>query len=131
MTGYLFDTHVVIWLALAPQRIPANLLDQLREPEAELFTSPVTAMEIATKHRIGKLIEAEPLLHGYRAHLRRLGTTPLPLADEHALLAGSLAWEHRDPFDRLLAAQAITEGLALVSADTAFKQLPGLCLRSF
>lgn len=63
---------------------------------------------------------------GYARRLKRLGAEPLPITDDHALLAGRVDWDHRDPFDRMLAAQAMTESLTLVTKDAAFTSLPGI-----
>jgi PIN domain nuclease of toxin-antitoxin system len=74
--------------------------------------------EIRTKHRVGRLSEAEGIVSGLPAHIGRLGLTPLAIEVEDADLAGALAGAHRDPFDRMLAAQAIQRGIAIVSNDT-------------
>ena len=80
-------------------------------------------MEIATKHRIGKLPGIEKILAGFEAAAEADGFNELPLRHGHALLAGTIPDEHRDPFDRLLAAQAIVENLTIISPDTAFDAL--------
>lgn len=76
--------------------------------------------------RLGKLPSADVLVRGYPRHLDRLGVAGLSITEEHALLAGQLDWEHRDPFDRILAAQAMTESLTLITADAVFDSLPGV-----
>ena len=85
-------------------------------------------MEVATKVRLGKLPEAEKLVTStaWLAALRRLRAEELAITTAHSLAAGSLDWPHRDPFDRLLAAQAILEQVPLVSIDPVFSTLPQL-----
>lgn len=83
-------------------------------------------LEIATKHRLGKLGQADGLVAAYPSHLSRLGARELPITGAHALLAGGLAWDHRDPFDRMIAAQAMLEGLPVVTGDEALRALDGL-----
>lgn len=117
--GLLLDTHALLWLLMEPERIPVETLRRLRDRRTELFVSAVSALEIATKHRLGRLPEAEQVVRGYPAHLVTLGVLELPITSAHALAAGELDWEHRDPFDRLLVAQAINERLSLVTADAA------------
>ncbi|MCL4414078.1 MAG: type II toxin-antitoxin system VapC family toxin [Actinobacteria bacterium] len=79
---------------------------------------------MATKHRIGRLREAEAVVLGYKSHLEALGAEELAIRSSHALLAGELRQAHRDPFDRMLAAQAVLESLPLVTADPVFAQFP-------
>jgi len=86
----------------------------------------VSAWELSTKHRLGKLPQADVLLGAYTQHLDRLGALRLPVAEEHALLAGRLEWEHRDPFDRMLAAQAMIESLVIITGDAAFPGCRGV-----
>lgn len=85
-----------------------------------MFVSAATAWEIATKVRIGKFRISKTLLSDFVEAIEMLGFLPLP---KHGLDAGQLPGAHRDPFDRMLAAQACAEGLALVSCDPAFAQL--------
>jgi len=91
-----------------------------------VLVSAVSAWEIATKYRLGKLPGAEMIVTGYTAHLITLRARELPVVSTHALTAGLFAVEHRDPFDRMLAAQAIAEGVSLVTADPMMAVFPGL-----
>ena len=86
----------------------------------------MSACEIATKHRLGKLPQADVLLGAYSKHLDRLGVIRLPVDEDHALLAGRLEWNHRDPFDRMLAAQAMIESLVIITGDPAFADCRGV-----
>ncbi len=81
---------------------------------------------MAIKHRSGRWPEVEPLLASHDAVLARLGAVSLPMTAEHAVRAGGLAWQHQDPFARMLAAQALTSGTTLVTRDPAFADLGGL-----
>ncbi|AXE39059.1 type II toxin-antitoxin system VapC family toxin [Acidipropionibacterium virtanenii] len=125
---YLLDTHALLWALTDPSRLGPHAHEVLVNRSSSIVVSAVTAWEIATKHRLGKLPQADALLGAYGRHLDRLGAERLPVSEEHALLAGRLDWAHRDPFDRMLAAQAILESLTLVTADEAFTSLPGITL---
>jgi PIN domain nuclease of toxin-antitoxin system len=83
----------------------------------EIYVSAASAWEIATKYRLGKLPQALALVEDFVTVIRAAGYLPLPISLEHALRAGRLAPDHKDPFDRMLAAQAIHEDLALISND--------------
>jgi PIN domain nuclease of toxin-antitoxin system len=89
----------------------------------EILVSAVVAWELATKARSGKWLEAVGLAADIAFVLQRYGFHPLPITLEHARLAGSLPGPHRDPFNRMLAAQAQIEALPLVTADPAFGAL--------
>ena len=86
-----------------------------------MLVSAASAWEIATKHRLGKWPEVAALLDGFDQNLRRSRFTSLPISQEHARLAGGLDGEHRDPFDRMLLAQARLEDLVLVTGDLVFR----------
>jgi PIN domain nuclease of toxin-antitoxin system len=122
----LLDTHALLWTLLAPQRIPKATLDQIRDPGTELLASAASAWEISTKFRLGKLDEAQAVVHGYSDHLRHLRARELPITSHHALTAGLLTWDHRDPFDRVIAAQCMIESIPLVTADQAIATFPGI-----
>jgi PIN domain nuclease of toxin-antitoxin system len=126
MSSLLLDTHVLLWTLLTPDRIPEPTLAHIRDPGTDVVISAATAWEIASKHRLGKLDTAAAVVHGYHDHLARLRARELPITSHHALTAGLLNWEHRDPFDRVIAAQCMTASLPLVTADTALAALPGL-----
>jgi len=122
----LIDTHVLLWALTDPGRLPSTLRESLIDRRVELFVSAATAWEIATKHRLGRLPAAEPIVLAYEEHLMHLDAHELPVSSRHALAAGVLAWDHRDPFDRMLAAQSILESMPLATADTAFRGLAGV-----
>ena len=89
----------------------------------EGYISVISIWEAATRYRSGKLPEAAPLVNDPARVLAALQFLPLPLQLEHARLAGSLVSPHKDPFDRMLAAQALLEGLTLVSNDKVFDSM--------
>lgn len=119
----LIDTHVFLWALMEPERLSRVATDVLSDPSTTLVVSSASAWEIATKHRLGRLDGASPVVHGYYAHLERLGAEELTIRADHALLAGSLDGEHRDPFDRMLAAQALIETIPIVTGDEAISGL--------
>ncbi len=88
-----------------------------------MVVSSVSAMELATKLRIGKLPQVRPLVASFSEHCAQDGFEILPLRHEHSICGGSVPGEHRDPFDRMLAGQAIVEKLTIVSPDIAFDAL--------
>ena len=126
MTSLLLDTHALLWLLMEPQRIPAATLARIRDSATKVTVSTVSAWEIGTKFRLGKLDEAAAVVHGYADHLARIRAFELPVSSHHALTAGTLNWDHRDPFDRMIAAQAMVESIPLVTTDQAFTSLPGV-----
>lgn len=129
MTLVLLDTHAFVWAVGAPDRLGRQARELITNATNELVVSAATAWELSTKVRLGKFSEAEPIVANYDSIVRRLGALDLPVTGDHALAAGSLSWKHRDPFDRMLAAQAMHENAVLVSRDRAFQGLPGLRLR--
>jgi len=125
---FLLDTHTLLWALTAPERLGPRSSSVIADPASRLTVSAVSAWEIATKNRIGKLPQADALVGGYERHLDRLGVERLAIDETHALLAGSMQWDHRDPFDRMLAAQAMVESLTLITDDAAFAGLAGLAV---
>ena len=121
----LLDTHTLLWwLGDAPQ-LSARARDAIGRVEAEVFVSAATAWEIATKVRIGKLPGGALVIDDFSGHLARERFIELPISVKHARYAGSFDLAHRDPFDRMLLAQSLAEGLTLVTADPVFTGLPG------
>jgi PIN domain nuclease of toxin-antitoxin system len=120
---FLVDTHALLFFWGEPRRLSKRALALLKAPEHRLFVSAASAWEIAAKVRIGKLPGGEPLVRDYVERLLATGFCELGITSAHALRAGSLAGAHRDPFDRMLAAQALTETLPIISQDEALEAL--------
>jgi PIN domain nuclease of toxin-antitoxin system len=114
---FLLDTHVWLWTLVSPRRIPADTLELLTEPENGLVLSAASSWEIAIKWRLGKLPLPEPPARFIPPRLVRDGIEPLSVQHHHAQAVAELPEHHRDPFDRLLIAQARIERLTLVTAD--------------
>ena len=122
----MLDTHALLWMLTDPARLSARMHDMLADPTHPLFVSAASAWEISTQQRLERLPQAEVLVRGYEHHLDRLGVEAVAITSAHALLAGSLEWPHRDPFDRMIAAQCMIASLPLVTADEVFARLPGV-----
>ena len=119
----LIDTHVLIWWVQEPKKIRKTIRDDLSNDENEVFVSAVSAWEIANKVRIGKLSFAQNILDTFEASIRQLNFELLPVTAKHAVTGAQLEGIHKDPFDRMLAGQALVEGMKLISADPQFKLL--------
>jgi len=118
--SYLIDTHVLLWWLFNDPKLCTVSRDIISDPAHRILVSSASAWEIATKYRIGKLPEAEPLLSDYQGFLRKMGFAELAITSRHALKAGNLAIAHRDPFDRMLMAQAELESVPIITYDKAF-----------
>ena len=116
----LLDTHALIWTIFIPDKLTARARQALEDGENEIFVSSVSAFEIANKFRIGKLALARPLANDFGGFALREGFLHLALEHQHARLGGMLPIPHKDPFDRMLIAQAQLENLTLVSNEKAF-----------
>jgi PIN domain nuclease of toxin-antitoxin system len=112
----LLDTHCWLWLKLDPTRLPSPLRRRLSANPGNLTLSATCVFEIALKHGAGKL-KLDGTVADLVNDLLDDGVNPLPISAGHALQLGRLPALHRDPFDRLLVAQAIVEDLTVVSAD--------------
>ena len=113
----LLDTHTLLWLAFDDKKLSSRALRLVRTASNSVLVSAASAWEIATKYRLGKLNFARAMVENFVPGVTAAGFELLPVSTEHALRAGLLAGEHRDPFDRMLAAQALLEGLPILSAD--------------
>jgi len=118
----LLDTHIFLWWLFDDRRLGSNIKNEIANTENEIFVSAATVWEIATKFRLGKLPEASSVAENTPLWIDRAGFKALPITPEHAQLAGSWKVSHRDPFDRMLAAQASLEKLPLASVDKAFTE---------
>jgi PIN domain nuclease of toxin-antitoxin system len=116
---FLFDTHTYLWFRSAPQRLPARVLDILTDPANEGLISVVVPWEIAIKTKIGKL-DGAALLHDFEAREIAAGFIFLQPTVTQAVMSGLLPPHHRDPFDRMLIAQALDLRVSIVSNDRSF-----------
>lgn len=113
----LLDTHIVLWAVLEPEQLTAEARAALEDARNEVFVSAVTAWEMAIKQSLGKLTLDRPAELWLPEALEKTGFATLDVSLESALRVRALPWHHRDPFDRLLIAQSMTEGLTLVTRD--------------
>lgn len=118
---YLIDTHILLWWVFDDPKLKVNCREIIRNPENKIIVSSVSAWEIATKYRIGKLPEAKQILEQYSRILAQAEFIEMPITTEHALRAGSLPIAHRDPFDRMIMAQAEIENIPVITHDNAFR----------
>jgi PIN domain nuclease of toxin-antitoxin system len=117
----LFDSHALVWFLLGDQRCPLSL--RTMAAEADIVISAVVVWEIASKVNRGKWPEATAIAATLNELLAEHAYVALPITLQHAHVAGFLQSRHRDPFDRMLAAQAQVEGIPLATADPAFREL--------
>lgn len=113
----LLDTHVLLWWLVGDGRLSDVRRAEILDDGARVLVSAASAWEISTKHRLGKLPLAEALVVNFSRILTEQSFETLDISVAHAVRAGRLPGEHRDPFDRMLAAQALIEGVPIVSAD--------------
>lgn len=118
----LLDTHVWLWMIAEPERLTRRLREALGSRDSTLFLSAASAWEISIKYRLGKLPLPEPPRKFIPPRLLRDGVTPLPIEIAHASHVAGLPDHHRDPFDRLLVAQATLERMSLATVDPAFER---------
>lgn len=116
---YLLDTHVLLWWLDNDRALSTKASRAISSPENEIFISTATAWELAIKNHSGKL-EIPRVLDGFEGALEDEGFFTLAISIRHALRAGALPNHHKDPFDRMLVAQAQAEDLALISNDSMF-----------
>lgn len=120
--AYLLDTHALLWWLSGDGKLPATIRRLIGRDDSHIYVSAASAWEIATKVRLGKLPGAAAVLSDLEGELIRQKFQPLSISFEHAVLAGSFGFSHRDPFDRMIAAQALKERLPVLSGDEALDQ---------
>lgn len=116
----LIDTHTLLWWLTDDPSLPTSARKHLARAGNTVLVSSASAWEIATKFRIGKLPDAGDLLADFGGYLVRERFEPLPISTDHAVRAGLLPGPHKDPFDRMLIAQAQAENVPILSNDSAF-----------
>ncbi len=119
--NFLLDTHTFIWFLERPERLPPRVHEIIVDSDQPLALSMATPWEMAIKAGTGKL--GNPgILENFELFARRCGCTVLPLTVRQAIASGGLPLRHKDPFDRLLAAQALELALTVISCDTIFDE---------
>jgi PIN domain nuclease of toxin-antitoxin system len=124
VNGYLLDTHTLLWYTQDPDKLTPEVVALLRDENTPVFVSAINLWEMGIKFKTGKLPEAEPLVKNWSEMVTLLKFGDLAFDSRHASEAAGLEWEHRDPFDRALAAQALVENLTLITRDGAFATFP-------
>lgn len=116
----LLDTHALIWWLAGDEALSLRAREAIADEANSVAVSAASAMEVATKHRIGKLPYAALLAQDFEAIIAGQGFDELAISVRHARLAGEMNIAHKDPFDRLLIAQAQAEDMTLVSNEALF-----------
>ncbi len=122
--SYLLDTHVLLWAAGMPERLPADARSLIEDPTSELYFSVASLWEVAIKNGLGRAdFNVDP--RQLRKGLRNNGYLELSITGTHAVAVDLLPQIHKDPFDRILVAQAQAEALTLLTADSLVSRYPG------
>jgi PIN domain nuclease of toxin-antitoxin system len=112
----LLDTHTLLWLVSTPSEVDASAMAVLADPNTNLWVTAASAWEIAIKTRLGRL-DGEALLSAWADIIADMSTAELPIESSDAILAARLPWEHKDPFDRVIVAQALRHNLTIATRD--------------
>lgn len=121
---YLLDSHVLLWWWFDPDRLSPTVRSLLTDPASEVLVSAASVWELSLKHHQGRLPELAVAIRDLPGLLQEDGFHPLPISIVHGLRAGGYSQPHRDPFDRMLAAQAELESLVLITADSQLANFP-------
>jgi PIN domain nuclease of toxin-antitoxin system len=113
----LIDTHCWLWLVAEPERLRRDVVEALFAEDNEVHVSAASAWEIVIKHALGKLSLPLPPAEYLPSRMAALGHLSLPVEQHHALRVAALPAHHKDPFDRILVAQAQAEDMRIVTAD--------------
>ena len=113
----LLDTHTLVWAALSRSSLSQIAAGIIADPDNAILVSAASAWEIATKVRLGKFPDAEPFERRFVVAVEEAGYTLVPIDAETALRAGRLIGDHGDPFDRIIAAQALALDIPIISTD--------------
>ena len=120
----LLDTHAWLWMLGVPERLNEEARQIVADAGNDLLLSSASSWEIAIKWQLGKLELPQPPEDYVPSRLRTSGVTPIPIEHSHALRVTELSHHHRDPFDRLLIAQALVEDVPILTADPVFAEYP-------
>jgi PIN domain nuclease of toxin-antitoxin system len=117
----LLDTHALLWWAFGSPELSRRANALIADRANTIYVSSASAWEISIKHRLGRLPEAAVLVQDMAGWFERAGLVELPITVAHAQRAGGLPQPHRDPFDRMLAAQSLLEDLPIMGRDEVLK----------
>ena len=120
----LLDTHTLLWFVLDDPQLSRTAQVQIEDPSNEVYVSPVSCWEIAIKMSVGKYTLTVPHATFFETVLVSTGCTVVPIEPRHTAGLVGMPFHHKDPFDRLLVATAIADGLTLVSADAIIDAYP-------
>lgn len=126
----IIDTHIFLWWLFNDPQLPDGIKHHIEDIDHSIFVSAASVWEITTKYRIGKLPHASSVAGNVPLWIVKAGFQSLAITPEHAQLAGSWEVLHRDPFDRMLAAQSSLEKIPLASTDSALARFPIEVIRS-
>lgn len=120
----LLDTHLLLWVAAEPEKLSATALQAIEDPQSQLLFSPASLWEVAIKRGLGRAdFNVDPRL--LRRGLLDSGYEELPISSAHAVAVDDLPTIHKDPFDRILIAQSMVEGISLLTVDALVARYPG------
>ena len=125
-TPYLIDSQALLYAMVSPRSLSNKARKIISSMDETLYASAATAYELSYKFRKGKLPGLDKVFVGYEHHVRRIAPLTISITSEHALTAASLEWHHGDPFDRLIAAQALIEGATVITSDAAMQNFEPL-----
>lgn len=120
----LLDTHIFLWWLFDDSHLPESIRDTIKRIDNSIFVSSASVWEITTKFRLGNLPEASSVAKNVPVWIEKAGFQAISVTPEHAQLAGAWEMAHRDPFDRMLAAQAKLERIPLATVDRALSDFP-------
>lgn len=124
----LLDTHVFLWLIMGDGRLSEKAQEAYLDPQNSIFFSAASFWEVGIKTSLGKLSLKDGWLKGFEDQMKKNTIQWLPIERPHCEKVSKLPFHHRDPFDRMLIAQALVEGLTLISGELRFKEYGVQCL---
>ncbi|TVQ21405.1 MAG: type II toxin-antitoxin system VapC family toxin [Spirochaetaceae bacterium] len=120
---FLVDTHALLWWWAHAEKLSGRVRALIRDPSNTILVSAASSWEIATKYRIGKLPSGARIVQTWDSRMQTSAFTELPVTSAHASKSGILPGDHRDPFDRMIAAQSLIEHISVLSIDSAISEL--------
>lgn len=121
---HLLDTHTLLWYARAEPQLSSTAKALILDPANEILISPASFWELAIKVSVGKLVLRQPFQDFLDLCLKQCAMTLLPIEPRHTVVLSSLPFHHRDPFDRMLIAQVMVEGIPIISIDQSLDAYP-------